>query len=63
MDVEEGRDMGSSGGSDCRPSSIERAVLKEGRSRTCSRLCSMDAGRYTGASVDAVVAVGGRNGG
>lgn len=49
MDVEEGREMGSKGGSDCRPSSTERAVLKEGRSRTCSRLAggrwSMAAGR------------------
>jgi hypothetical protein len=73
VDVDEGLEMGSRGGKDCLPSSVPLvlrgavfvAVENDGRSRTCSRLAgrrwSMAAGRYTGARVDAVVAVWGED--
>jgi hypothetical protein len=73
VDVDEGLEMGSMGGKDCLPSSVPLvlrgavfvAVENDGRSRTCSRLAgrrwSMAAGRYTGARVDAVVAVWGED--
>lgn len=61
VEVEDGREIGSMPGSDCRPSS-ECVVLNDGSSRAC---CSLDEGRRGsmgearyGASVDAVVAVG-----
>jgi len=63
VEVDDGRLMGSKLGRECRPSSTGCAVLNGGRSRTCSRedegcRWSMAEALY-GASVEAVVAVGG----
>jgi hypothetical protein len=59
VEVDDGREIGSTKGIECRPSSLCCAVLKDSRSRACSLeewRCSMGEA-LKGASVEAVIAV------